>query len=107
MTSMVNGGGKHHHSHSHSHNAKEIPETIVGEAGSPKRNILRKGKQPKYRKDEASGKMIEEIIDPYAESILDEDDPCYISDVDDEGVALSATTSKEGDELGKPSIMQP
>lgn len=102
MTTMVNGAGKHHHSHSHS--TKEIPETVVGEEGTAKRNILRKGKYPKYRKDEASGKLIEEIVDPFPVAVIDKDDPCYISDLDDEDEALSATPSKDGNEPGEQHI---
>ena len=61
-----------------------IPETQTGEAGTAKRNILRKGGPGKSRKDGLPGSAVDDgsiHVDNYA---LDEDDPNYDSE-DDNG----------------------
>ena len=61
----------------------KVPETTTGEAGSAKRNILRKGGPGRDRKDGIPGTIVDDgsvNIPPIA---LDEDDPNYDSEEDD------------------------
>jgi hypothetical protein len=70
---------------SHFANKKnKVPETVVGEAGSAKRNIIRRGGGGgTARKEGLTGKRVDDgsiYEDPYA---LDEHDPNFDSEEDD------------------------
>lgn len=59
---------------------KEVPETVVGEQGTAKRNILRKGDAVKARKELAPGQNIDDgstYLDPPS---LDRNDPNFDSE---------------------------
>ena len=68
--------------------------------GTAKRNILRKGKPVKARKEGAAGHMIEEIAEPFVEVVLDKDDPNYDSEAEDDGTILSSF-SRDKIDLGQ------
>lgn len=58
----------------------KVPETVTGDVGSAKRNIIRRGGAGKSRKEGASGANIDDgslYEDPYA---LDEEDPNFDSE---------------------------
>ena len=74
-------------SHFHHHNQKnKVPDTVTGDEGTAKRNIIRRsggGGGVGSRKEGIAGKSIDDgslYNDPYA---LDEHDPNYDSEEDD------------------------
>ena len=65
------------------HHGNHIPETITGEAGSAKRNIIRKGGCSRIRKENgAAGRLVDDGSLYQDPSALDQDDPNYDSEED-------------------------
>jgi hypothetical protein len=60
----------------------QVPETTTGDAGSAKRNILRKGGPAKTRKEGIPGSAVDDGSTAVDGCALDEDDPNYDSEED-------------------------
>jgi hypothetical protein len=67
---------------SFTHKKNQIPATVTGEVGSAKRNIIRKGGAPRFRKEDASGQIVDDGTTYDDPNYLDENDPNYDSEED-------------------------
>lgn len=98
LVSTAAAAGNHHH---HPHNAKnKLPETVTGEEGTAKRNIIRRGGSGKTRKEGASGIPVDDgslYEDPYA---LDEEDPNFDSEEEDGKTKIPRTIIRQRDQIG-------
>jgi len=80
-----------------------IPETQTGEAGTAKRNILRKGGPGKSRKDGLPGSAVDDGSNHLDNIALDEDDPNYDSEDDNGATVIPKSSPLYRDNVAKSS----
>lgn len=80
-----------------------VPETMTGDEGTAKRNILRKGGPGKSRKDGLPGSVVDDGSLHVDNCAMDEDDPNYDSE-DDNGVPIPKYSPLHRDDVAKSCI---
>ena len=85
-------------------NKSKLPDTRVGEEGSAKRNILRKGGPGRSRKEGLPGQAIDDGSMDASGVALDEHDPNYDSEDDTGKTAIPKLSALHREDVAKSSI---